>query len=102
MQLIELIKELAFHLLSRCEKVLVRNALAHLLLQLFQGLDAKRVGERIVEHDGVGRLDRLHRHIELRVAAGDAFGGVIVGKFHLDRAALAGVVADQLILEAGD
>ncbi len=60
----------------------------------------ERLGELVVDGDGLRRLDRLHRDVELGVLAGQLLGRIGLRERHLDGALLARRGADELILEA--
>ena len=72
------------------------------VFELREVVGAVALGEFVVDGERLGRGDRLDRHVELRLAAGELARRVGLGEGRLDLALLAGGDAEQLLLEAGD
>ena len=70
------------------------------LLELVERFDADRLGELVVDDEVARRLHRLDRHIEARGLAGQVLGEVVARERDVDGLLLAGLDADQLVLEA--
>ena len=71
-------------------------------LQLLEVVEAERLGEFLVELGLAGDLHRLDRDVERRRLALQLLGRIIVREGDLDLALVAGLGADQLLLEARD
>ncbi len=75
---------------------------AHHILERGQVVHPEKLGEIIVDLDRFRLANFGHLGLEDRVLAGQVGLAVILGKGHLDLYVVAGLGADQLILEAGE
>ena len=83
-------------------RVLVAEPLADLLLERVEALGPEALGELVVDLGRLRRLHRLHRHREARLLAGEVLGAVALREGHLHLELVAGLRADELVLEARD
>ena len=78
------------------------EALADVVAQLVERVEARLGGELVVEAGQLLGLDLLDRDRELGLLAREVLGAVVLGELDLDRALVAGGRALELLLEAGD
>ena len=72
------------------------------LAQLVDRVEARLLGERVVDLGQLLRLDLLDGDGELGVLPGEVLGAVVLRERHLDRDVVIGVRALELVLEARD
>jgi hypothetical protein len=82
--------------------VLALDLLANDLAQAFGAFQAQLFGQFVVDHDFAGACHFLHGHVEDGFLAGQVRCTVVLGERHLDLLLVAGLGADELLLEAGD
>ena len=82
--------------------VIPAELVADRLLQALEIVEAHLLGERVVERGGDRLVDLLDLDREHGVLAGELGVAVVRGEGHVDRPLLAGLGADQLVLEAGN
>ncbi len=99
---IELVEQLALHLLAGHRAELVLDLAAHDLAQAVERFEAERLGRLVVDLERAGLRHLLHGDVEGRFLAGQMRRAVIVGEGDGDLLLVAGLGADQLVLEAGD
>ena len=99
---VQRIQDAALQMQAAGGVVVVFDLVAHPVLEGGQIVQAQLLGQLVVDLGFFRRLDLFDGDGEDRVFAGQ-FGGMIFGgEGHLDIALLAGLGADQLVLEAGN
>ena len=99
---VERVEELLLELAPRMGVVVALDRAADCVLELVERLHAEALGELVVDLDLARRLDLLHGDVELGLLAGEVRGAVVRREGDLHLAALAGLGADELLLEARD
>ena len=99
---VERVEQLALDLLAGHPAVLALDLAAHDLAQPLQRFEAELLGRLVVDLELAGLRDLLDLDVEGRFLAGQMRGGVVLGERDGDGLLVAGLDADQLVLEAGD
>ena len=99
---VELVEQLALDLLARHRAELVLDLAAHDVAQALQRLQAKVLGGLVVDFQRAGLGHFLDGDVEGRFLAGQMRRLVVFREGHGDLLFVAGLGADELILEAGD
>ena len=76
------------------------DTFAHRVAKLCQRFQPERLGKIVVDSDRAWRFDLLHRDGENRLFARECGHTIILGKFDIHGAALAGFNSEQLLLKA--
>ena len=99
---VELVEQLALDLLARHRAELALDLAAHDLAQALERFEAEILGGLVVDLELAGLRHFLDGDVEGRFLAGQIGGVVVFREGHGDQLLVAGLGADQLVLEARD
>ena len=98
----ELVEQLALHLRAGQTGGLLLELAAQQALELLEAFEAQVLGEIVVDLGFARHLHRVDGDVEGGVLALEVLGRIVGREGDLDLALLAGLHADELVLEAGD